>query len=110
FNPLGSIAGVLIGSRFILSGVSVTPEQAAGMTPASLAAYRASEAAAVQLPYLVIGLGVLAWAALIRATRFPAVATEREIDQGVGALADFRALLRNRQLMLGVLAQFFYVG
>jgi FHS family L-fucose permease-like MFS transporter len=110
FNPLGSIAGVLIGSRFILSGVTLTPAQIAAMPPAQLAAHRVAEATAVQLPYLLIGLGVIGWAALIRATRFPAVATEREVAEGVGAADDFRALLRTPRLLLGVVAQFFYVG
>ncbi|WP_404336953.1 L-fucose:H+ symporter permease [Sphingomonas sp. MMS12-HWE2-04] len=110
FNPLGSITGVAIGSSFILSGVAITPAQMAAMDPTALAAFRASEAAAVQVPYLVIALAVLAWAVLIRLTRFPAIATESDVDEGVGALADFRSLLATPRLMLGVLAQFFYVG
>lgn len=110
FNPLGSITGVVLGSQFILSGVSLSSEQTAAMTPAALAAWRASEAASVQLPYLLIGLVVIGWAVLIRITRFPPVATEREVDEGVGALDDFRILLRDRRLLSGVVAQFFYVG
>ncbi|NIJ19059.1 FHS family L-fucose permease-like MFS transporter [Sphingomonas naasensis] len=110
FNPLGSITGVVLGSQLILSGVSVTPAQVAAMEPAARAAWRASEASAVQLPYLVIALVVLGWAVLIRVVRFPAVATEADVDEGVGAFADFRALLGEPRLMLGVAAQFFYVG
>jgi FHS family L-fucose permease-like MFS transporter len=110
FNPLGSIAGVIVGSRFILSGITLTPAQIAAMPPARLAAHRAAEAGAVQMPYLLIGLGVIGWGLLIRATRFPPVATKSEVDEGVGAAADFRALLRTPRLLLGVVAQFFYVG
>lgn len=110
FNPLGSITGVLIGSQFILSGVTLTPDQVAAMTPAALAAHNAAEATAVQIPYLLIALVVLGWALLIRLTRFPAIATESDVDEGVGAIDDFRALLGNRRVMLGVVAQFFYVG
>ncbi|MCD2322936.1 L-fucose:H+ symporter permease [Sphingomonas sp. IC-56] len=110
FNPLGSIAGVVLGSRFILSGVSVTPEQMAAMTPDALTTFRATEAAAVQMPYLLIGLGVLLWALLIRFTPFPAIATEREVEEGVGAAQDFGSVLRNPRVITGVAAQFFYVG
>jgi FHS family L-fucose permease-like MFS transporter len=110
FNPLGSIAGILIGSQFILSGIAMTPEQAASLPAGELEAWRASEAAAVQLPYLLIGLGVLAWALLVRATRFPPIATEREVEAGVGAIDDFRALRGETRLLFGILAQFFYVG
>src|SRR5690606_8259183 len=70
FNPLGSIAGVVIGRTFILSGIEPTPGELAAMNPAAIDAWRAQEAAAVQLPYLVIGLGVLFWALLIALTRF----------------------------------------
>lgn len=110
FNPLGSITGVVLGSQFILSGVTVSPAQLEAMTPAALEAWRASEASAVQLPYLVIGLVVIGWAILIRIVRFPPVATESDVDEGVGALDDFRSLLRERRLLFGVVAQFFYVG
>ena len=110
FNPLGSIAGILVGSQFILSGVAMDADRMAEMSPAALDAWRAGEAASVQMPYLLIGLGVLVWALLIRATAFPAIATEREVDEGVGAFGDFRALAGERRLRLGILAQFFYVG
>lgn len=110
FNPLGSITGVLIGRTFILSGSALTPAQSAAMSPTSLAAYRASEAGAVQIPYLVIAIAVLAWAVLIRVTPFPPIATQSDVDEGVGAVADFRSLLRSRRLLAGIAAQFFYVG
>uniref|UniRef100_UPI0035CAF6F0 L-fucose:H+ symporter permease n=1 Tax=uncultured Sphingomonas sp. TaxID=158754 RepID=UPI0035CAF6F0 len=97
FNPLGSITGVLIGRAFILSDA-----------PASLD--RATQAAAVQIPYLVIGLGVLLWALLIRLAPFPPIATEPDADEGVGVAADFAALARMPRFLVGVLAQFFYVG
>ena len=107
FNPLGSITGVLIGSHFILSGTVAPAEH---MPDEALAAYRASEAAAVQGPYLAIAAGVILWAVLIRLTPFPAAATEREVDEGVGAAGDFRALLAMPRLWFGIAAQFFYVG
>jgi len=110
FNPLGSMAGVAVGSQLILSGVAVTPAQVAAMAPAARAAWRAEEAASVQLPYLLIALVVIGWGVLIQIVRFPPVATEREVDEGVGALDDFRTLLRNPRLLAGVAAQFFYVG
>lgn len=97
FNPLGSITGVLIGRAFILSDAPHTLD-------------RATQAAAVQIPYLVIGLGVLFWALLIRLAPFPAVATQPDIDEGVGVAADFAALARSPRFVAGVVAQFFYVG
>jgi len=101
FNPLGSIAGVVIGRNLILS---------ADPTPVATAGARAAQAAAVQLPYLLIALVVLIWAVAIRATRFPPVATDTEVEDGVGAAADFAAVLRDRRVLGGVAAQFVYVG
>src|SRR5882757_9579860 len=71
FNPLGSITGVVIGQQFIFSGIEHTPAQIAAMDTAQRSAYFAAESTAVQLPYLIIGLVVLGWGALILMTRFP---------------------------------------
>ena len=94
FNPLGSIAGVRIGRTFILG--ETAPHGAT----------------AVQLPYLLIAAAVLVWAVLIRVTPFPAIATAPDDGVGVGAGAggDVRALAGHRRLLLGIVAQFFYVG
>lgn len=92
FNPLGSITGILIGRNFILSG---------GGTPL---------AQAVQGPYLAIGVGVLIWALLIRLTLFPPVATQHNLESGIGAAGDFAVVLTNGRVLGGVAAQFVYVG
>jgi MFS transporter, FHS family, L-fucose permease len=110
FNPLGSIAGVFIGRSFILSGVEHSPEELAAMTPAAVDAWRAQEAASVQLPYLIIGLGVLFWAVLVALTRFPATADKHDGIEDLGNLARFRELLRRPRYLFGVFAQFCYVG
>ena len=110
FNPLGSIAGVAIGRTFILSGIERTPDEIAAMSPSAVDVWRAHEAAAVQLPYFVIGLGVLVWAVLIALTRFPATADGHESEAGVGNLARFGELFRRPRYLFGVFAQFCYVG
>jgi MFS transporter, FHS family, L-fucose permease len=109
FNPLGSIAGVLIGQLFIFSGIEHTPEQQAAMSLAERHAYLVQEAAAVQWPYLVIGLVVIGWAVIIMLTRFPdtSVAPEEHAAARHGTLG---RLLRSGRFMAAVAAQFFYVG
>lgn len=94
FNPLGSITGVALGATLILSDAPV--EGAAG-------------AAAVRLPYLVIALVVLGWAAILAFTRFPRAATQAEGTRGP-VFAGYGALLRRPRYLAGVGAQFFYVG
>jgi FHS family L-fucose permease-like MFS transporter len=96
FNPLGSITGVLIGRQFIFSGSTQTGAVAAH---------------AVQGPYLVIGLFVLAWAGLILAVRFPAAASAPAPHERVeGGPAQIAQLLARPRFVFGVIAQFFYVG
>lgn len=108
FNPLGSITGVLIGQHFIFSGVQHSAEDLAAMTPAARATYFASESAAVQTPYLVIGTIVALWALLVLITRFPKT-VDHHADAS-GGLSHLGKLLRNRLFVFSVVAQFFYVG
>jgi FHS family L-fucose permease-like MFS transporter len=109
FNPLGSITGVLIGQHFIFTGVERTPAELAAMDAVARTVYMKSEASAVQMPYLVIGLGVIAWAVIIVATRFPRTTAEDDGSDAAerGVLGH---LLRDGRFMSAVLAQFFYVG
>jgi FHS family L-fucose permease-like MFS transporter len=108
FNPLGSIVGVFIGRTFILSGIEYTPEQLHSMSPQAIAAWHANEAAGAETPYIVIGIGILVWAALIAVTTFPKPATSH--TEGVGDLGRFGELFRRGRYMFGVFAQFCYVG
>jgi FHS family L-fucose permease-like MFS transporter len=110
FNPLGSITGVLVGQQFILSGIEHTPEQIAAMTAAERATFYATESAAVQVPYLVIGAIVLVWALLFLISRFPKTRDTDEASDSGGGFAHLVDLLRDRYFMLAVTAQFFFVG
>lgn len=107
FNPLGSIAGVMIGRFFIFSGADFTRAQVRSMAPAARAAYYASESTAVQMPYVVIGVIVIALALLILVTRFPVA---HEGHAGPREQARWRQLLGRPRLAWAVAAQFFYVG
>lgn len=107
FYGVGAVLAPIIGGLFIFSGVEHTPQALAAMSTAQRAAYRTSEALAVQGPYLAIGLMACCLAALISATRFPAI--ERPAAER-GNKRAFFAVLRHRHLVWAVVAQFFYVG
>lgn len=110
FNPLGSIAGVLIGKYFIFSGAEPSAQQLAAMDGAARAAYYASETRAVQWPYLVIGVAVLGWAVLILATRFPRSASAQISAAPAAGHGVMCKLLGDKYFVGALLAQFFYVG
>lgn len=109
FNPLGAIAGVLVGTAFIFSGVELSSAQVASMQAAgTYAAYLHMETLRVVTPYLALGCLALLWAALIARTRFPAFVEAREHTSQV--TGDWRELLRQRHFLFAVVTQFFYVG
>jgi len=108
FNPLGSISGVVISQVFILSELNTAGEtERLAMNPDDLNLIKAGELNAVTTTYVSIGLLLLVLWLLIFITRMP-----KASDQGskVNLKATLKRLLSNRNYVLGVIAQFFYVG
>jgi FHS family L-fucose permease-like MFS transporter len=109
FNPLGSISAVLVGSRFIFSGVELNKTQVAAMQAAgTYQSYLRSETLRVVVPYIVLGTFVLFWALLIARTRFPHVGLD--YTEGEAAGDHGPGLMKRRHFVFAVLAQFLYVG
>ncbi|WP_219224356.1 L-fucose:H+ symporter permease [Pedobacter antarcticus] len=104
FNGLAATLAPFLGGLFILSGESLTPEQEAAMSPAQLDHYLNTEAASVQIPFLIIGAVVLLVAVFLMRTPLPEI---EENDQEAGHEG---SLLKHKNLMFGVVAEFFYVG
>lgn len=112
FNPVGSITGLLIGKYAILSGIEHSSAALDAMPEAQRQAFLLAETRAVQGPYLAIGVFVLAWAALVAVTRFPAAASRPVENDGetVNWRQSISGLFRRPQFLFGVVAQFFYIG
>ncbi|HEY2648693.1 MAG TPA: L-fucose:H+ symporter permease [Puia sp.] len=104
FNGLAASIAPLVGGMFILSGKTLSAEQKSVMGPDQLNDYLNHEAAAVQIPYLIIGLVVLSVALMIYRTPLPEIA---DIDS---SLEIEGSIFKEKNLMFGVVAQFFYVG
>jgi len=110
FNPIGAIAGVLIGTFFILSGVELsTAEILQKQAEGSYETYLRAETMRVVTPYMVISAVTFIWALILLLTKFPHPADETT-GAGTKDKGRFRDLFRHRHFVLGVLAQFFYVG
>ena len=111
FNPLGSIAGVLLGTLFIFSGIELTAPQVAHLQAlGQYQAYLHSETMRVVRPYVVLGIIVWAWALIIAFTRFPVLAGEEEHGKHEHPILPANELLRHPNLLFAVIAQFLYVG
>jgi len=108
FNPFGAILGVLIGTIFIFSGIEHDPAKVEVMKQAgTYATYLESETMRVVRPYMVLGVVVFLWAILIMRTKFPKITSEESVSENTGKV---RELFKKRHFLLGVLAQFCYVG
>jgi FHS family L-fucose permease-like MFS transporter len=107
FNGLAVFVAPIIGANMILSGKEYTKAQLAAMPDAIRSTYLNHEAAAVKLPYIVLGCVLVAVSVLFFFSKLPEVkAAEAELSEGGG----FFAVLKHRHLTWAVVAQFFYVG
>jgi FHS family L-fucose permease-like MFS transporter len=113
FNGMAAAFAPYIGGTFILSGTVLTEAQEKAMSPQKLEAYLNHEASSVQIPFVIISIAVLLVAIFVWRTAFPVIKEEspemREIENKplFGRIA---ALTKNKHLMSGVVAEFFYVG
>ncbi|MDB5735844.1 MAG: L-fucose permease [Alphaproteobacteria bacterium] len=106
FNGVATVLGPLVGGYVIFSGVEYTPAQQAAMGPAAVDQWRATEAAAVGPPYLVLGILMVVIASAIALTRYPPLRPD-VTPQGGGSVF---AVLKKPRVLYAVIAQFFYVG
>ena len=107
FNGLAAFIAPAFVGPMILSNNNYTQTQIEAMTPAIRQAFLESEAASVKMPYLILGLIILAVAVIFYFTKMPDVKDE-DVDGEDGA--SFAGALKSMRLRWGILAQFFYVG
>jgi FHS family L-fucose permease-like MFS transporter len=112
FNPLGSITAALVGTKFIFSGVTLSSAQVAAMQAANTYKdYLRAETLRVKGPYIVLSAVTFLWAMLILRTKFPEIQSEHEESSpGHAVESNFHYLVRQRHFVLGVIAEFLYVG
>lgn len=108
FNPFGAITGVVISQVFVLSQLNtMNASERAALAPAELTAIQGQELNAVTTTYMAVGLVMVVILLMIWLTRMPNL---KEDDKRVDFAGTFRRLIKNRNYVWGVVAQFFYVG
>ncbi len=105
FNALGAVVTPILGAQFILSGVEHSSAELATMAPAAIEVWRATEAAGVKTPYLIITALFVLVGVMIAFSHLPEVQ-----EPGVGSGRGLGSAWRHAHLRRGVLAQFCYVG
>lgn len=107
FNGLAASIAPLIGGLFILSGKDLHAAEYANLNAEQFHTLLDQEAAAVKMPYFIIGVVVLAVALLLSRIELPEVSgTDHELD----AKGFSRPIWRHQHLVWGIITQFFYVG
>lgn len=104
FNGLAATLAPFVGGLFILSGKTLSDADKQLLSAEQLDRYLTNEASSVQIPYIIIGVTVLLVTLLLWRTKLPDIKEEGHAD-GID-----RSVLKEKNLVLGVIAQFFYVG
>jgi len=112
FNPPGTMFGVLIGKLFIFSGIELSAASVLQMKQAgTYTSYLHGEIMRVVPTYVGLSGVVFLLALTIGRTAFPLIHRENEDEPAdMGDRGTFAELLHYPQLLLAVVAQFFYVG
>lgn len=107
FNPIGSISGMFVAMYFIQNRLDPTEKVARAAMPIDqFEAVKEHDLSVLIGPYLFIGLVILALFLVILFMKMP----KEDAKGGSSAGASWGRLLRNREYVFGVIAQFFYVG
>ena len=105
FNSVGTAIAPWLGGTIILSGTRENAEVVRQMSGAAQQAYRVHEASSVKLPYLIIGVALVALAVAISMFQLPPLpGAERH-----GKIAG-ESIWKHPQLVLGAIGIFVYVG
>jgi len=106
FNSLGTAIAPYLGGRLILSATARDMNVIRQMSPDALQAYRVQEASSVKLPYLVIGLALIALGVAISLFKLPPMPGAEHHKGDTPA----ESVWKHRNLVLGVVGIFVYVG
>ncbi|MGQ8334924.1 L-fucose:H+ symporter permease [Sunxiuqinia sp. A32] len=108
FNPFGAITGVVISQVFILSQLStMSAGERSLLPPGELVKIQGAELNAVTMAYMTVGLVIVGLLLAIYFTKMPSL---KEDDKRLDFLGTFRRLMKNKNYVWAVVAQFFYVG
>jgi FHS family L-fucose permease-like MFS transporter len=109
FNPIGSLSGMIIAQVFVISALrsdDYTTEAYNALSSDELAVIRENDLSVISVPYIALGVLVLAIMAIIIFTKMPKTAEEDKMSLS----ESFNKLFANKNYIKGVVAQAFYVG
>ncbi len=111
FNSLGTTLAPFFGSALILTGAALPLDKVHSLSAALLQQYRMQQASSVRMPYLGLGLALVALAAALSLLKLPALdftQAMRPSENKRSGVAD--SIWNHPQLLFGALGIFVYVG
>jgi MFS transporter, FHS family, L-fucose permease len=109
FNPIGAIVGMVMAQVLVIKNIKsddYTPEVYKALSSSELAIVRENDLNIISIPYIALGVLVLAILVIIAFTKMPQTAVEDKMSLG----ESFKKLFANKNYKHGVMAQAFYVG
>ena len=112
FNPMGSLAGMFVASKFILSALQSDERDEAGnlifssLSAAEKSSIKTHDLMIIRDPYVLLGLVVLIIFVIIAVYNMP----QNKSKINSKARDIFKRLIKNSKYREGVVAQVFYVG
>jgi MFS transporter, FHS family, L-fucose permease len=113
FNSLGTTLAPYFGALFILVAEIKTPEAIGRLDADGLIAYRLAEAAAVQMPYLLLAMVLLLTAGIFLFLKLPVIEPAQAaeaVDVSTGHGDEQPSAWHFPHLVLGAVGIFLYVG
>ncbi|MEQ9265387.1 MAG: sugar MFS transporter [Balneolaceae bacterium] len=105
FNSLGTTIAPLISAAFILSNTVLSSDEIDVLSEAEKLSYYATEASAVQGPFLVLAAVLIVLALAFAAFKLPEIISSDDENHG-----NYKVALKTKHLMFGALGIFVYVG
>lgn len=105
FNSFGTTLAPVVAASFLLGDQILSSEAIRALSEADRLAYYASEASAVQVPFVVLALGFFALAGVVGAITLPKI-----LGGDSQTTTTYGQVLQNKKLLFGALGIFVYVG
>lgn len=113
FNPMGSLFGMFVASKFVLVSLQSDERDAAGnvifetLSEAQKAVIRTADLEVIRNPYVILGFVVVVMFLIIAFAKMPkSISNEKPTK----TMESFKRLFANRKYITGVVAQVFYVA
>ena len=105
FNSFGTTLAPVVAASFLLGDQILSSEAIRALNETDRLAYYASEASAVQVPFVVLALGFFALAGVVGAITLPKI-----LGGDSQTTTTYGQVLQNKKLLFGALGIFVYVG